>query len=124
MLFVFVSVKVKMNVMQMRFNTSETEQYSGGCRVERGPLSIRVYHQHIGQVARLAGCSVNVDRDQHGPLLYLLEDCGHKEAHVDLEPADSFLNARHRKLQIVGLAIIICGSKVVRTEGAQQQGQK
>lgn len=48
--------------------------------------------------------------------LYLLEDCGHKEATVDLEPANPYMNARHRKLKIVGLAIVICGSKVVRTK--------
>lgn len=47
---------------------------------------------------------------------YLLEDCGHKEATVDLEPANPYMNARHRKLKIVGLAIVICGSKVVRTK--------
>lgn len=77
-------------------------------------------------LAGIHGYIIIADRDQHGPLiaLYLLEDCGHKEAHVDLEPANPFLNASHRKLQIVRLAIIICGGKVVRTERAQQQGQK
>lgn len=69
-------------------------------------------------IAGILSYIINVDGEQHAALIapYLLEDCSHKEAHVDLEPANPFLNARHRKLKIVGLAIIICGSKVVRTE--------
>lgn len=47
---------------------------------------------------------------------YLLEDCGNKDAHVGLEPINPSLNACHRKLKIVGLAIVICGSEVVCTE--------
>lgn len=41
---------------------------------------------------------------------YLLEYCRYKEPHVSLEPADPFLNAGDRNLEIVGLTILICGS--------------
>lgn len=44
----FVCDKVKMKAMKIKFNRGETELKSRCCRVERGPLSIRRYHQHIG----------------------------------------------------------------------------
>ena len=55
---------------------------------------------------------------------YLFEHCGYKEPHVRLKPADAGLNPGDCKLEVVGLTIVICGSQIICTERAQQQGQK
>lgn len=47
---------------------------------------------------------------------YLFEHCGYKYPHVGLEPGNASFNAGNCKLEVVRLAIIISGSKIVCTE--------